>query len=55
MTTRLVIVPGWRDSGPGHWQSLWAEQLQGAERVAQDDWVAPSRESWVRNLEALDN
>ena len=53
MTTRLVIVPGWRDSGPGHWQSLWAEQLQGAERVAQDDWVAPSRESWVRNLEAL--
>ncbi|MDY0107196.1 MAG: alpha/beta hydrolase, partial [Giesbergeria sp.] len=18
----IVIVPGWRDSGPGHWQSL---------------------------------
>ncbi len=53
MTTRLVIVPGWRDSGPGHWQSLWAEQLQDAERVTQDDWAAPSRESWVRNLEAL--
>ena len=53
MTTRLVIVPGWRGSGPGHWQSLWAEQLQGAERVAQDDWVTPSRDSWVRNLEAL--
>ncbi|RYF74130.1 MAG: alpha/beta hydrolase [Comamonadaceae bacterium] len=53
MTSRLVIVPGWRGSGPGHWQSLWAEQLQGAERVVQDDWVTPSRESWVRNLEAL--
>ncbi|MET0541410.1 MAG: alpha/beta hydrolase [Variovorax sp.] len=53
MTSRLVIVPGWRDSGPGHWQSLWAEQLQDAERVVQDDWVTPSRESWVRNLEKL--
>lgn len=27
---RLIIVPGWRDSGPGHWQSLWAERLPGA-------------------------
>ncbi|WP_218511037.1 alpha/beta hydrolase [Variovorax sp. dw_308] len=53
MTTRLIIVPGWRDSGPGHWQSLWAEQLQGAERVSQDDWVAPTRAAWVGNLEKL--
>ncbi|MEJ8848369.1 RBBP9/YdeN family alpha/beta hydrolase [Variovorax rhizosphaerae] len=53
MTTRLIIVPGWRDSGPGHWQSLWAEQLQGAERVTQDDWVAPTRAAWVGNLEKL--
>ncbi|MDM0041381.1 alpha/beta hydrolase [Variovorax sp. J22G21] len=53
MSSRLVIVPGWRDSGPGHWQSLWAEQLAGAERVVQDDWVTPSREAWVGNLEKL--
>ena len=26
--TRIIIVPGWRDSGPGHWQTLWQEQLQ---------------------------
>ena len=26
----IIIVPGWRDSGPGHWQSLWAERMQGA-------------------------
>lgn len=50
MTFRVVIVPGWRDSGPGHWQSLWAEGLDGAVRVAQDDWVSPRRESWVRTL-----
>ena len=47
---QTIIVPGWRDSGPGHWQSLWAEQLQGAERVTQDDWVAPTRRAWVGSL-----
>jgi predicted alpha/beta hydrolase family esterase len=44
---RIIIVPGWRDSGPGHWQSLWAEQLQDAIRVQQDDWITPSRSAWV--------
>lgn len=46
----IIIVPGWRDSGPGHWQSLWAEQLRGAVRVQQDDWIAPSRQAWVDSL-----
>ena len=49
----IVIVPGWRDSGPGHWQSLWAERMQGAARVVQDDWVTPSRAAWVATLEKL--
>ncbi|MES2946768.1 MAG: alpha/beta hydrolase [Pseudomonadota bacterium] len=47
---RFIIVPGWRDSGPGHWQSLWAERLHGAVRVQQDDWVAPSRNAWVVSI-----
>jgi len=46
----IVIIPGWRDSPPGHWQSLWAEQLPGAVRVQQDDWVAPSRSAWVASI-----
>jgi predicted alpha/beta hydrolase family esterase len=50
---RIVMVPGWRNSGPGHWQSLWTEKLQGVERVEQDDWVAPSREAWVGSLADL--
>jgi predicted alpha/beta hydrolase family esterase len=49
----IVIVPGWRDSGPGHWQSLWAERMQGALRVLQDDWVTPKRTAWVAALEKL--
>lgn len=47
---RFIIVPGWRDSAPGHWQSLWAERLAGAVRVQQDDWVAPSRQAWVASI-----
>ena len=46
----VVIVPGWRDSGPGHWQSLWAEQIPGARRVVQDDWITPTRAAWVDSL-----
>lgn len=49
--TSIIIVPGWRDSGPGHWQSLWAERLQGARRVVQDDWITPTRNAWVGTLE----
>jgi len=49
----IIIVPGWRDSGPGHWQSLWAERMQGAVRVVQDDWLTPNRAAWTSTLEAL--
>ena len=48
--TPIIIIPGWRNSGPGHWQSLWEEQLPGACRVVQDDWVVPRREAWVARL-----
>ena len=54
-TTSLIIVPGWRDSGPGPWQSLWAERLplvgRDARRVVQDDWITPTRSAWVGQLE----
>ncbi|MDO9166930.1 MAG: alpha/beta hydrolase [Rhodoferax sp.] len=46
----IIIVPGWRDSGPGHWQSLWAQDLPGAVRVQQDDWIAPSRNAWIASI-----
>ena len=46
----IVIVPGWRDSGPGHWQSRWAERLADAVRVTQDDWITPSRAAWVASI-----
>ena len=50
---RIIIVPGWRNSSPEHWQSLWAQTLPNVERVEQNDWLTPKREDWVRTLEAL--
>ena len=50
-STSIIIVPGWRDSGPGHWQTLWAERLPQARRVVQDDWHTPTRSAWVARLE----
>jgi predicted alpha/beta hydrolase family esterase len=48
--TTFVIVPGWKGSGPGHWQSLWAQRLDGAVRVEQDNWATPNRRDWVARL-----
>lgn len=46
----VIIVPGWRESGPGHWQTLWAQQLPNAHRVVQQDWESPRRTAWVDAL-----
>lgn len=45
--TRLVIVPGWRDAGPAHWQKLWTQRFTQAVRVEHDDCISPTRRSWV--------
>mgnify|MGYP003610357055 CR=1 FL=1 len=45
-----LIVPGWRGSGPDHWQSHWATAVPGALRVEQDDWQSPRRRAWVQRL-----
>ena len=50
--TRVLILPGWMNSGPGHWQSRW-EALRGFERVQQDDWVWPRRGDWMARLDEV--
>ncbi len=51
-TLRILLLPGWQDSGPGHWQTLW-EQGQGYVRVQQDDWGWPRRGDWMARLEDM--
>jgi uncharacterized protein len=45
-----LILPGWQNSGPAHWQSLWEAQLP-AQRVMQHDWMRPLRGDWITRLE----
>jgi predicted alpha/beta hydrolase family esterase len=48
--TRLLIIPGLRDSGHGHWQSWLQEQYPDALRVVQDDWTLPDLDAWARRI-----
>ncbi len=43
----ILIVPGYKNSGPGHWQSRWQQKLSTARRVEQDAWSKPVREDWT--------
>lgn len=49
---RVLLLPGWQDSGPDHWQSRW-ERLHGYERVQQADWHWPRRGDWMARLEEV--
>ena len=47
---RVLTLPGWQGSGPGHWQSRW-EALHGCIRVEQHDWDRPLRGDWTARLQ----
>jgi uncharacterized protein len=49
---RVLLLPGWQDSGPDHWQSRW-QRLHGYERVQQADWHWPRRGDWMARLEEV--
>ncbi len=46
----ILIVPGYLDSGPDHWQSRWEKKLSTARRVVQRDFVHPNRMEWVEAI-----
>ena len=47
---RVLLLPGWLDSGAGHWQTRW-QDAHGFERVQQADWTWPRRGDWMVQLE----
>jgi uncharacterized protein len=51
MEKRVLIVPGLRGSGPGHWQTLWESSHTSFRRVLQHDWLWPRLEDWSAALE----
>ena len=49
---KVLILPGWQNSGPAHWQSRW-ERAHGYTRVEQYDWMRPLRGDWIARLEDM--
>lgn len=46
----ILIVPGYTNSGPEHWQTRWEAKLSTARRVEQAEWSKPVLEEWVEKL-----
>ena len=47
---QVLLLPGWQNSGPGHWQTEW-EARHGDHRVEQHEWLRPLRGDWSARLE----
>jgi len=48
--SRILLLPGWQNSGPGHWQTI-RESIHGDRRVDQHEWMRPLRGDWSARLE----
>ena len=46
----VLTLPGWLNSGAGHWQTLWEDEY-GDQRVVQADWEQPLRGDWQIGLQ----
>lgn len=47
---KILLLPGWQNSDPPHWQSRW-EAVHGDHRVEQHEWMRPLRGDWSARLE----
>ncbi len=52
MTVNVLILPGFEDSGPRHWQTRWEKANPSFRRVVQTDWELPLCGEWVITLDA---
>jgi predicted alpha/beta hydrolase family esterase len=49
---KRLVLAGFQDSGPFHWQTLWAEGDPSYLKLSHASWDAPDRHEWQRELEA---
>jgi len=50
--TRILILPGFMGSGPGHWQRHWLSDHPGSQLLEQEDWDRPHLHGWLTRLES---
>jgi predicted alpha/beta hydrolase family esterase len=46
----ILIIPGWTNAGPEHWQTRWQLNLPHARRVEQEEWDKPMLHDWVARI-----
>ncbi|MFD9129492.1 RBBP9/YdeN family alpha/beta hydrolase [Kitasatospora sp. NPDC059571] len=46
-----LVLPGYQNSGPAHWQSRWEATGRDFRRVHQQDWDRPDLADWVAALD----
>lgn len=47
----LLLVPGWLNSGPEHWQSRWQRLRPDLGRVTFGEWDDPEPQAWTADLQ----
>ncbi|WP_341314807.1 alpha/beta hydrolase [Paraburkholderia sp. IMGN_8] len=50
--TEVLVLPGYQNSGEGHWQTRWQALDPAFARVQMPDWDHPARDVWCRTLDA---
>ena len=51
MSVSVLVLPGYGDSDPEHWQSRWEAADPRLRRVQQRDWLEPRVDDWVTTLD----
>jgi predicted alpha/beta hydrolase family esterase len=48
----VLVLPGYQNSGAGHWQTRWEALDPAFTRVQMPDWDHPVRDAWCRALDS---
>lgn len=51
LRTKTLVVPGYANSGPGHWQTRWEALDPSFVRVSMPNWDHPVRQDWCDTLD----
>lgn len=51
MSARVLLLPGYGNSGPAHWQTRWQQKHSDFRRVQQRDWHNPVSHEWIAALD----
>ena len=52
LKTTFLILAGFLDSGPEHWQTIWQQEERGFDKLQHSDWENPDCTVWVSELAA---